>query len=68
MFILAMLSAHPAPGLEKWTKNKGPWLAIILLMGIVAVGISAHLNMGRVSGALKKPATESGQELIPGAH
>jgi putative copper export protein len=54
MFILAMLAAHPAPGLEKWTKNKGPWLAVILLMGIVAVGISAHLNINRVNGKLIK--------------
>ena len=57
MFVLAMLAAHPAPGLEKWTKNKSPWLAVILLMGIVAVGISAHLNINRVNGKLIKPAT-----------
>lgn len=73
MFILAMIAAHPAPGLEKWTKNKGPWLAVILLMGIVAVGISAHLNMGRVSGEFKKPASEatppvSGAGGLPVAH
>jgi Predicted integral membrane protein len=71
MFVLAMLAAHPAPGLEKLTRNKGPWLAVILVMGIAAVGISAHLNMGRVSGKFKKPATanvqEGSQELVPGA-
>jgi hypothetical protein len=59
MFILAMAAAHPAPGLEKWTKNKGPWLAVILLMGIVAVGISAHLNINRVNGKLIKHETPS---------
>ena len=55
MFVLAMLSAHPAPGLEKLTRNKGPWLAVILVMGVAVVGISAHVNMGRMSGKLKKP-------------
>lgn len=59
MFILAGLAAHSPPGMEKLTRNKGPWLAVILLMGIVAVGISAHLNMGRVSGEYKKPATDT---------
>jgi uncharacterized membrane protein len=54
MFLLAMLAAHPAPGLEKITRNKGPLLAIILVMGVVAVGLSAHLNMGRMSGKYKK--------------
>jgi hypothetical protein len=57
MFVLAMLAAHPAPGLEKWTRNKGPFLAVILLMGVVAVGISAHLNINRVNGKLIKPLT-----------
>jgi hypothetical protein len=57
MFVLAMLAAHPAPGLEKWTRIKGPWLLVILIMGIIAVGISAHLNINRVNGKLIKPST-----------
>jgi putative copper export protein len=51
MFILSMLFAHPMPAMQKLVKNRGPWLLVLLLCGVVVVGISAHLNMSRVSGA-----------------
>jgi putative copper export protein len=51
MFILTMLMAHPMPALRKFVNNRRPWLLVLMLCGIIVVGISAHLNMSRVSGA-----------------
>lgn len=56
MFLVAMLLAHPLPAFGKLIKNKSSWLAVLITMGVVVVGISAYLNIGRVKRTLTKPA------------
>ncbi len=57
MFLGTMLLAHPFPAIARFFKEKGAWLALLLLLAILIVGISAKLNISRVNGAwLKKPA------------
>lgn len=55
MFFITMFVAHPMGKLAKLVRNKSNWLAGILLLGIVIVGMSAWLNISRVDGSgLKK--------------
>lgn len=53
MFFLSLLIAHPIPALARFFQNnrtRKTWLGLLLVMGIVIVGISAHLNISRVNG------------------
>lgn len=56
MFGLATALSHPAPAFEMLRKARAAWLVALLCLGIVIVGISAHLNMSRISGkGLERP-------------
>jgi putative copper export protein len=56
MFFVSMLIAHPMKAMARFFGNRGPWLLALLLAGIVVLGLSAHLNLSRISGAGLKPA------------
>ena len=57
MFLLSLGLAHPLPALERMRRHRASWLLVILALGIVVVGISARLNIGRVNRSLVKPET-----------
>ena len=65
MFLVSMLLVHPGGAGGKLQANRGPWLAVLLVMGVAVVGISAHLNLSRISGkslktsALVTPSAET---------
>jgi uncharacterized membrane protein len=59
MFVLTMLIAHPAPGMAAFRRNRGPLLVGILILGVIVVGLSAHLNLSRISGDYVKPAASA---------
>lgn len=63
MFLLSMALTHPAPMLANLRRNRGPLLLALIALGVVVVGISAKLNMGRMDGSLK----QSAPILAPGA-
>lgn len=50
MFGLAMMVSHPLPALSGLQKNRNPILIVIIALGVLTVGLSANLNMSRVSG------------------
>jgi magnesium-transporting ATPase (P-type) len=50
MFALSMFLVHPAPAYERFRSNRATWLMVLLLLGILVVGLSAHLNIARVTG------------------
>jgi uncharacterized membrane protein len=56
MFFVSMLIAHPVKALQRTFGNRGPWLLALLLMGILVLGLSAHLNLSRISGSGLKQA------------
>lgn len=61
MFIVTLLVSHPFPAVQKFFKDRTPWLVVLLIIGIVIVGISAKLNISRVTGTgLKQPANVTG--------
>jgi hypothetical protein len=51
MFFLAMAISHPVPFLGGLRQQPARALTILILLGIVVVGISAYLNLSRISGA-----------------
>lgn len=55
MFIVSLLIAHPMPAMRRFFRNRSGWLLIVLVLGIIVVGISAHLNISRVDGTGLKP-------------
>lgn len=55
MFLLSVAMGHPLPALERLQQKRGTWLLAVILMGIVVVGISTYLNLGRISHKLLKP-------------
>ncbi len=59
MFVLSLLVAHPIPALEGLQAYRASILGVVLVFGIIVVGISARLNMSRVSGM--------GLKRLPGA-
>ena len=59
MFVLTMLIGHPIPALKKFTANKGAWYTTIAILGLVVLGLSAHMNMSRISGSGLKTAAEA---------
>jgi uncharacterized membrane protein len=59
MFVLTMLIAHPAPGMAAFRRNRGPLLIGILILGVIVVGLSAHLNLSRISRDYIKPAVSA---------
>ena len=48
MFLIALAVAHPLPGISKYVRKKSGWLLALIVLGVVIVGLSAHLNMKRV--------------------
>jgi len=59
MFVIVLIVAHPMPALASLVKKKSGWLTIVAVLGIVVVGISAYLNIGRVKRTLTKPPVEA---------
>ncbi len=55
--LYAVLS-HPSPQFAAIQQNRAKWLSAILVLGVLIVGLSAHLNITRITGTgLDKPAT-----------
>ncbi|HZT41783.1 MAG TPA: hypothetical protein VFA07_06320 [Chthonomonadaceae bacterium] len=54
MFLLSLAMGHPIPALERMQQKRAFWLLVVVLMGIVVVGISTYLNLGRMSHKLLK--------------
>jgi predicted MFS family arabinose efflux permease len=50
MFGLAMIISHPLPALSGIQRNRTPILMVIIALGVVIVGMSANLNLSRISG------------------
>ena len=50
MFFLTMAIVHPIPALAGLRAFRGPMMIILLFMAVIIVGMSASLNMSRVSG------------------
>ena len=49
MLAVSMIYAHPMPMFANLRENKGASiLAIVILLGVIIVGISAHLNISRI--------------------
>ncbi len=60
MFAIAMAMGHRNPQSDR-PPNRALWLNIIALLGVIVLGISAHLNIARVSGAAyEKPSAPAG--------
>lgn len=57
MFLLTLVMAHPLPPLARFQSHRGPLLLLLLVLGVLVVGISAHLNMKRVDGSYIKKST-----------
>jgi uncharacterized membrane protein len=56
MFLLSLYMAHPGSGEATALKKRFNWLVALIALGVIVVGISAHLNLSRISGAyLKQP-------------
>ncbi len=69
MFVIALALAHPMPGLTNLvrpTKIKNSLLTILIVLGVIIVGISTYLNMGRIKRTLTKPEAISGVPVSPG--
>jgi hypothetical protein len=50
MFFLTMAIVHPMPALSGMQSFRGPVMVILLILAVIIVGMSAQLNMSRVSG------------------
>lgn len=50
MFALSMFLVHPAPAYARFRQKRATWLMVLLVLGIVVVGLSVHLNIARVTG------------------
>lgn len=71
MFVVALVLAHPMPAMAKLIRNKSKVLAYLLVLGVLVVGISTYLNIGRVKRTLTKPVAAAAESLpgpaLPGA-
>ena len=57
MLGLSALLSHPSRNPEGGRQNRAQLLSIILLLGVLILGLSAHLNISRITGTgLEKPA------------
>lgn len=66
MFFLTLALAHPVGPMKKFFQQRNNWLAFLLILGIVIVGISAHLNISRINGSgLKTPASPAPSPTAP---
>jgi len=60
MLGLSMAMFHPAPAFAQFRRNRPQWLLALVVLGAIVVGLSAHLNLSRLSGAaLERPADVS---------
>ena len=69
MFILSMLIAHPLPAMARFFRNRSAWLAILVVLGILVVGLSAHLNLSRIDRSGLKassPDAAASEAVSPG--
>jgi uncharacterized membrane protein len=63
MFVVSLLLAHPIPAVARFFKDRSAWLLVLLLLGAIVVGISAHLNLSRINGSgLKAPAAPAASQ------
>ncbi|HXG23066.1 MAG TPA: hypothetical protein VNJ09_00820 [Chthonomonadales bacterium] len=60
MFVLSMFLVHPSPAYARFRQKRATWLIVLLVLGIVVVGLSAHLNIARVTGT---GVVKKGQEV-----
>lgn len=57
MFLISLAIAHPMPAVARFFRDRRAWLLALLTLGAVVIGLSAHLNLSRLSGkGLKAPA------------
>ncbi len=64
MFVVTLFVAHPFPAIQKFFKERTPWLVVLLIIGAIIVGISAKLNISRVTGTGLKEAANA-QSTVP---
>ena len=50
MLGLSTLLSHPSPKFAGLQQNRGQWLSALLILGVLVVGLSAHLNISRITG------------------
>ena len=65
MFLVTMFVAHPMGKMGVLVRNKSNWLAGILVLGIVIVGMSAWLNISRVDGTGLKRTVSAAPVTTP---
>ncbi len=51
MFVIAVLLGHPAAASAKMDQRRPSLITITLILGILVLGLSAHMNLSRISGA-----------------
>lgn len=56
MLVISTLASHPSPRFEGAQQKRAQWLTAAVVLGILVVGLSAHLNISRITGTgLEKP-------------
>jgi hypothetical protein len=50
MLGLSTLISHPSPKFAGLQQNRAQWLSAVLGLGVLIVGLSAHLNISRITG------------------
>jgi uncharacterized membrane protein len=65
MFLLAMTAAHPMPGMEGVKRVRASLYLALAVLGILVVGLSVNLNMGRLSGKYLKPPAAAAPAGVP---
>ena len=50
MLGLSTVLSHPSPKFAGVKQNRAQWLTAILVLGVLIVGLSAHLNITRLTG------------------
>ena len=60
MLGLTTVLSHPSPKFAGLQQHRAQWLTWILILGVVIVGFSAHLNISRITGTgLDRPAVST---------
>jgi uncharacterized membrane protein len=67
MFVLVVVIGHPMPAMAKLVRSRAKWLTVLMVLGVIVVGISTYLNIGRVKRTLTRPVILSTEQPMPGA-
>ncbi|MDE2125735.1 MAG: hypothetical protein KGJ62_04020 [Armatimonadetes bacterium] len=68
MLVLSVAMLHPVKIFAPLQQKRAVGMLILVLLGIVVIGISSRLNMGRVDGSLlRKPDAAVSPPAAPGA-